>query len=358
MSRVLGELEAAVRGRGASSNPTNRFESLDYVPDDDAPPEESCRPKTVFIDDHSKSILSSNESPDVDFGYGLNPYRGCEHGCAYCFARPTHEYLGYSAGLDFETRVMVKRRAPALLREALRKKSWTPQTIGLSGVTDAYQPIERELKLTRGCLKVLAEFRNPVKIVTKNRLVTRDIDLLQELARYQAVFVLLSLTTLRPDLHRSMEPRSSSPAQRLAAIRELNDAGIPVGTLTAPVIPGLNDHELPDLLMAASSAGACYAGYIMLRLPWTVAPLFERWLERNVPLSKDKVLGRIRSVHGGELYNSEYGSRMRGSGPFADQIARIFEVARRKAGLADAPPTLSAKHFRRPPAPGDQLDLV
>lgn len=354
---VTGDLPGPVRGRGTSGNPRNRFESTDYVPD--ACVElEAPRPATVYLDDDAKSIFSKNDSPDVGFNVGINPYRGCEHGCVYCFARPMHEYLGFSAGLDFETRIMVKRNAPALLREALRKRSWTPQPIGLSGATDPYQPVERELELTRRCLAVLAEARNPVAIITKNRLVTRDIDLLKDLARHNAAAVFVSLTTLDLKLNRLMEPRTSSPGQRLEAISALRDAGIPVGVLTAPIIPGLNDHELPELLKAAAGAGARQAGYILVRLPHGVAPLFEQWLEQHFPMRKEKVLNRLRAMRGGKLYDSTFGERMRGQGPFARQIETLFEVAKRKAGLEGNPIELSAGAFRRPGSPGDQLSLV
>lgn len=354
---VIGDLQGPVRGRGSSGNPPNRFESRAYVPDESIEPD-APRPATVYLDDASKSILSRNDSPDVGFDYGINPYRGCEHGCVYCFARPLHEYLGFSAGLDFETRIVVKRNAPALLREALRKKSWTPQPVALSGATDCYQPVERELELTRGCLEVLAEARNPVAVITKNRLVTRDIDLLGELAAHDAVMVHISLTTLDLKLNRLMEPRTSSPGQRLETIATLRAAGIPVGVLTAPVIPGLTDHELPELLRAAAGAGAMQAGFVMLRLPYAVAPLFERWLEQHFPMRKEKVLSRLRAMRGGQLYQSEFGDRMRGNGPFAEQIRTLFEVARRKAGLDQHAFELSAASFRRPEAPGDQLALL
>ena len=357
MSSITGDLKNPIRGRGTSGNPTNRFETRDYEPELEMEAD-ALRPATAYIDDDTRSILSKNDSPDVGFDIGINPYRGCEHGCVYCFARPMHEYLGFSAGLDFETRIMVKRNAPALLRNALRKRSWTPQPVGLSGATDPYQPVERELELTRGGLEVLAEARNPVAIITKNRLVVRDIDLLRELAKHHAAIVFISLTTLDLRLNRVMEPRTSSPGQRLEAIAALSEAGIPVGVLTAPVIPGLNDHELPELLRTAAAAGARQAGYVLLRLPFAVAPMFERWLEQHYPMRKEKVLNRLRAMRGGELYNSTFGERMRGTGPYAGQIESLFTVARRKAGLDQHRFTLSSDAFRRPDAPGDQLLLV
>ncbi|HZJ15763.1 MAG TPA: PA0069 family radical SAM protein, partial [Chthoniobacteraceae bacterium] len=285
------------------------------------------------------------------------PYRGCEHGCAYCFARPYHEYLGFSAGLDFESKIMVKMRAAQLLREALSKKSWKPQPIAMSGVTDVYQPIERRLGLTRACLAVCAEFRQPVAIITKNHLVTRDADLLGELAKFQAASVCISLTTLDGQLAKELEPRASTPRRRLAAIAELRAAGVPVQVLTAPIIPGLNDHEIPALLAAAAEAGAIDASYTILRLPLAVAPIFEQWLETHRPGHKDKVLGRIRELRGGQLNDPRFGSRMRGEGSLAAEIKAFFDMARRKAGLASrkrvmerAVAQLSTAAFRVPTA--------
>ena len=265
-----------------------------------------------------------------------------------CYARPTHEYLGLSAGLDFESKVLVKEEAPGLLRERLASPRWEPKVLSMSGVTDPYQPVERKLGITRGCLEVLANFRNPVVIVTKNHLVTRDIDLLSELARWGAAAVAVSLTTLDDDLRRVMEPRTSRPVRRLAAIRELSEAGVPVGVMTAPVIPGLNDHELPNLLSAAAEAGATFAGYVPVRLPGAVAPLFEDWLERHFPDRKEKVLGHIRSMRGGKLNDPEFGSRMKGGGVYAEHISRLFGVSCRRAGIERGRfPKLSTAAFRK-----------
>jgi DNA repair photolyase len=285
----------------------------------------------------------------------VNPYRGCTHGCAYCYARPTHEYLGFSAGLDFETRILVKEDAPELLRRALASPRWEPRVIALSGVTDAYQPVEQRLGLTRRCLEVLAEFRNPTAIVTKSRLVARDADLLRELARHGAVSVHISLTTLDPELHRRMEPRTSSPRLRLEAIEALARAGVPVGAMLGPVIPGLTDHEIPAVLAAAAAAGAGFASWILLRLPFGVAPLFEAWLERHYPERKGKVLQRVREVRDGRLNDPRFGSRMRGEGLYAGQIAALFELSCRRAGLGRRGPALSTRAFRRPG--GAQLGL-
>lgn len=343
------------RGRGTADNPANRFESLVYERDPDMPDDESPSVKTQFFRDASKSALSKNDSPDIPFKYSLNPYRGCEHGCIYCYARPTHEYLGFSAGLDFETRIMVKEDAPELLRDELSSRKWEPQPIIVSGVTDPYQPIERKLQLTRRCLEVFQEFRNPVAIITKNRLVARDLDILADLARDNAAQVAVSVTTLDPDLARILEPRTSLPKQRLETIRALSDAGIPVVAMMAPVIPGLNDSEIPKVLEAVSNAGAKAASYVMLRLPHAVAPLFEQWLDRHRPDAKDKILNRVRSMRGGSLYKAEFGKRMRGEGVFADQIAQLFEVAARKHGLNKTSMDLSTDAFRRPG--GSQLTL-
>ncbi len=335
--------------RGAATNPPNRFEPITLEPDPDwYDPEETPPRKTQFFRDCSASIISYNDSPDVGFEASVNPYRGCEHGCIYCYARPTHEYLGFSAGLDFESKIMVKTDAPALLRRELSSTRWQPKIIALSGVTDPYQPVERKLRLTRGCLEVLAEFRNPVSIVTKNHLVTRDLDLLGELARYQAALVCVSLTTLDAGLRKIMEPRTSPPAARLAAITTLARGGVPVGALLGPVIPGLTDHEIPNLVQAAAEAGARFAGFLVLRLPHGVAPLFEQWLARHFPEKKDRVLGRIRAVRGGRLSDPRFGKRMRGEGLYAEQIASLFRVACRKAGIVARAPELSTAAFRRP----------
>jgi len=341
--------------RGAAGNPPNRFEHIALEREADWDPEQDPLPRTQFLKDLSSTVISRNESPDVGFEYMVNPYRGCEHGCIYCYARPFHDYLGFSAGLDFETKIMVKEQAPRLLRKELSSPRWHPQPLGMSGVTDCYQPIERRLKLTRGCLEVLAEFRNPVGIVTKNSLVTRDIDLLSQLAPLSACAVFISLTTLDSDLRGVMEPRTSPPAARLSTIRELSLAGIPVGVLVAPTIPGLTDHEMPSLLKAAAEAGARYAGYEMLRLPYAVAPLFEEWLARNFPLKKEKVLNSIRAVRDGKLNDPRFGSRMSGEGVIARQISKMFKVACRRVGLHTEGPELSIAAFRRPV--GAQLGL-
>ncbi len=345
-----------VRNRGAASNPASRFLPLAYEVDpetleaDRLDPEVDAepRPRTQFLSDTSRTVISYNSSPDVGFSASVNPYRGCEHGCIYCYARPTHEYLGFSAGLDFETRVLVKENAPELLRRELAAPKWTPQPLALSGVTDPYQPIEGKLRLTRRVLEVLAEFRNPVVIVTKNHLVRRDIDLLSGLAAQKLCAVFLSITTLRPELHRQLEPRTCQPARRLEAIRELSHAGIPVGVLVAPVIPALNDHEIASILKRSADAGARHAGYIVLRLPHTVRPLFEEWLGHHYPDRKVKILSRIRSLRDGKLNDTRFQKRMRGEGIFAEQIARLFDLGCLSAGLSRARLELTTKLFRPP----------
>jgi len=338
-----------IQGRGAASNPGNRFEHEHYAVTEWDEPEESS-PDTVLLSDSSRTIIAYNDSPDVGFDASINPYRGCEHGCIYCFARPSHEYLGFSAGLDFETKILVKESAPELLRRELMLPSWKPQTLAISGVTDAFQPIERRLKLTRRCLEVLVEFRNPVVIITKNELVVRDIDLLSHLALYNAALVFVSVTSLKADLARQLEPRASQPLRRLSAIEALSKAGIPVGVLVAPVIPGLTDEEMPAILAAARSAGATIAGYVLLRLPFGVGPLFEEWLEIHAPSRKEKVMNRVRELRGGRLNDPRFTSRLRGTGEYANQLAKLFESACRKAGLNASRPGLSAESFRRPGA--------
>jgi DNA repair photolyase len=352
-----------IRGRGATFNPPNRFEPVEIVPDgetldSDLAEEELPLPRTQFLRDTTRTILARNDSPDIGFSVSINPYRGCEHGCIYCYARPFHEYIGFSAGVDFETKILVKQDAPQLLRSELMKKSYVPETIVISGVTDCYQPIERKLRITRGCLEVLAEFRNPVGIITKNHLVTRDIDVLSDLARHNAVSVNLSITTLDDSLQRIMEPRTSIPRRRLMAVEKLAAAGIPVGIMVAPVIPAITDAEMGDILKAARDAGARWAGYVMLRLPHAVAPLFEDWLTHHFPDRKGKVLNRVRSMRGGKLYDSTWGERGRGTGEMADQIGALFRAARKKAGYEEDfnRYALSTASFRKPQRHG-QLGL-
>jgi DNA repair photolyase len=343
-----------IKGRGSAENPANRFEKIDFEPSEEEI-SEGLSPETVFYKDTTRSIITYNDSPDVGFNAGINPYRGCEHGCIYCYARPTHEFLGLSLGLDFESRIFVKEDAPALLRKELSSPKYVPDTIAISGNTDCYQPAERRFRLTRACLEVLAEFRNPAGIVTKNHLVTRDIDVIKGFTEWDGIIVAVSVTTLDPELKRVMEPRTSEPRLRLRAMEELSHNGIPVIVMVAPVIPGLTDHEIPNIIKSASDAGARGAGFIMLRLPYGVSDLFTAWLEKHFPDRKEKVLNRIRSVRGGRLNSSEFYDRMRGRGIYAEQARELFEVACRKAGFEGNKLSLSTAHFRRPD--GTQLDL-
>src|SRR3954447_6228265 len=352
-----------LHGRGASWSPANRFEKLHVdihemaAIDVDLSSEEEQKPPrpTEYYRDATKTIIARNQSPDVGFETSINSYRGCEHGCIYCFARPTHEYLGFSAGLDFESRIMVKTDAPELLEAELNSPKWKPQVLVMSGVTDPYQPIERKLKITRRCLEVLARFRNPVAFITKNRLITRDIDLLVQLAADNAAAVNVSVTTLDPNLQRVLEPRTSSPAARLDAVAQLRAAGVPVGVMVAPVIPGLTDHEIPSIVAACAQAGAVFAGYTIVRLPWAIAPLFEHWVEEHFPERKEKILGRIREIRGGtgRLNDSSWGSRIVGQGIFAEQIGSLFEIACKRHGIGGRP-ELSTAAFRRS---GSQMTL-
>ncbi|HUP90359.1 MAG TPA: PA0069 family radical SAM protein [Longimicrobiales bacterium] len=348
-----------IKGRGAAENPPNRFEPIEYVPDMDVyDPDEEVPPKTMVFKDTTKKIIAKNDSPDVGFNYSINPYRGCEHGCIYCYARPGHEYFGLSAGLDFETKIFAKLDAATLLRKEMMADKWKGELIAISGVTDCYQPIERKFQITRSCLEVLLEFRNPCALITKNYLITRDVDILAEMATYDGVGVSVSVTSLRNEIQRVMEPRTSVPAKRLAAIETLAKAGVPVTVMVAPVVPGLTDHEIPAILKAAKDAGAQGAGYITLRLPHGVKELFERWLERHFPERKDKVLNRVRELRSGKLYDPTFGVRMRGEGVFADQIEALFDASVRKLGINQKPTKLkrSSAHFKRPPKHG-QLAL-
>jgi DNA repair photolyase len=340
------------RGRGSHLEPTNRFtlrtveRDLDQLSADDL--EALARRPTRYFPDRAASIVSENDSPDVPFRYSLNPYRGCQNGCCYCYARPTHEYLGLNAGLDFETVIFVKENAPALFRDWLARPGWRPEPVTLSGVTDCYQPVERDRRLTRGCLEVALEARQPVSVITKNTLVLRDLDLLAPLAAQALVHVSLSLTTLDADLAHSMEPRAGTPAARLRAVRELAAAGVPVRVLIAPVIPGLNDAEVPALLEAAKEAGAASAAWQLLRLPGAVEPVFREWLARARPSWRERVEGRIRATRGGRLSDPRFGKRMRGEGELAEQIRRLFRLFARRHGLDRPLPDYDVSRFRPP----------
>lgn len=312
--------------------------------------------KTQFLIDHSRTAISKNNSEDVGFDYSFNPYKGCEHGCVYCYARPTHEYLGFSSGLDFETKIMVKINAPILLEETFRKKSYKPDVIIFSGNTDCYQPIEKKLEITRKALAVCLKYRNPVSLITKNSLVERDIDILKEMAEAKLIKVTLSITSLNRELQRVMEPRTSTPEMRIAVIERLAKNNIPVGVNLAPVIPGLNDEEIPEILKISASAGASFAGYITIRLPYSIKELFIEWLEREHPLKKEKILNRIMEMNKGQLYSSDWGSRFTGEGPFAENIKKIFEISCRKHNLNKRNYRMVTTSFNRN-AGEDQLEM-
>ena len=348
-----GLVQGNVRGRGAGVNPGNRFESVrlhvlgEHLDDEARDHPQGRQVATSILDDHTRSIINRVDSPDLPFNWTVNPYRGCEHGCVYCYARPTHELLGFSCGLDFETKIMAKRDAPRLLRDALRHDKWQGEPIVMSGVTDPYQPMEEELRITRGCLEVCAELGQPVSLITKNRLIQRDVDLLADLAVRGLTRCVVSLTTLDNRLAASMEPRASSPTARLETIARLSEAGIPVIVMTAPIIPGLNDHEIPRLLQAASDAGAVGAGYIMLRLPYQVKAIFLDWLARTRPEAAGRVEAYLRGVREGELSDAQFGTRFRGTGPRAEQISMTFDVFKRRYKLDRPLPAMKRGEIHR-----------
>jgi DNA repair photolyase len=334
--------EPVHKGRGALSNETSRYDTEKRIrttdgweaevaaaaEDDELPPL-----RTILTRDATRTIIARNNSPDIGFDRSINPYRGCEHGCIYCFARPTHAYLGLSPGLDFETKILFKPEAAKLLAAELAAPKYKPAVMAMGTNTDPYQPVERDLKVTRQILRVLSDFNHPVGIVTKNHLVTRDIDILADMARRNLAEVFLSVTTLDKDLARAMEPRASAPHRRLEAIRALAEAGIPAGVMTAPMIPGLNDHEMEAILDAAVDAGATRAGYVPLRLPLEIKELFEEWLKTHRPDRAERVLSLIRQMRGGKLYDAEFGSRMRGEGPLAILLSQRFAAAVKRLGL-------------------------
>jgi DNA repair photolyase len=349
-------------GRAAGVAPPNRFERVHAEEDlehlagtDDLP--DVRRLPTLFLPNESRRLITENDSPDVPFRYSINPYRGCEHGCSYCYARPGHETLGMNAGLDFETRILVKHDAPELLRAELARDDWHGEMISISGVTDCYQPAERRFRLTRGCLEVMLEACQAVGIVTKNALVVRDLDLLAALAAENLAHVYVSVTTLDAELARTMEPRTATPEARLRAIRELSAAGVPVGVMAAPIIPGLNDQEIPAILEAARDAGAQTASYLLLRLPWAVRPIFEDWLKRSYPDRAERVLALIRSTRDGRMNDTAWGRRMRGQGPYAEQISQTVKVFKQKLGLNRSLPPLDTGKFTPPQPASGQLRL-
>ena len=327
------------RGRGAVSNVSGRFEPERREAFDDGwERDDATDPfKTEIVHERPKAMLTRNQSPDLPFDRSINPYRGCEHGCAYCYARPTHSYLGLSPGLDFETKLTVKDGAAELLEQELSKKNYAPRVVALGANTDAYQPIERKFRVTRSVLEVLERTNHPVSIVTKSNLILRDIDLLQSLARKQLVKVFISVTSLERDLARRLEPRAPTPERRLEAIQKLAEAGVPVGVMVAPVIPSVNDAEVEAILGRASGLGAREAGYVTLRLPLELRDMFREWLATNFPDKLERTLGLVQSLHGGKDYSAKWGQRMAGSGPYAWMISRRFEIAHRRFGFRETP---------------------
>ena len=348
------------RGRGAGINPSGRFETkTKHVFDDGWESIEDLPPfETEVQVERPRSIITRNDSPDIAFNRSINPYRGCEHGCIYCFARPTHAFMGLSAGLDFESRLFAKPDAPRLLEKELAKPGYRPRFIAMGTNTDPYQPIEKTWRITRQILEVLNACNHPVGIVTKSALVLRDLDILQQMAEKNLVKVALSVTTLDRKLARTMEPRAAAPAKRLAAMRALSDAGVPVALMASPMIPGLNDHELERILDSAKAAGALTAGYILLRLPLEVSPLFRDWLLRHYPDRYRHVMSLIRSMRGGKDYDAEFGKRMKGNGPYAWQLARRFQIAAKRLGLDSKWQSLRTDLFVAPAGTGVQLSLL
>jgi DNA repair photolyase len=362
--------ETAGKGRGSPIDPPNRFLAFQHEPDHEHDPpaaDPATNPadqpdaqhglRTQFILDRSESIVSENDSPDVPFRFSLNPYRGCEHGCSYCYARPSHEYLGLSAGLDFESKIFVKPRAAELFRQWLARDSWQPEMICFSGITDCYQPAERRFRLTRSCLEVALEARQPVGIITKNRLVTRDLDLLAEMARLHVVHVSISVTTLDEALARRLEPRTSAPSARLRAIHDLTSAGVPTRVMVAPIIPGLNDSEIPQILKSAKEAGAQSAGHVLLRLSGSVRPVFLDWLSRHEPTRAPRIESAIRQTRAGKLNDTQFGRRMKGTGQRADQIHQTFNTFARRHGLDGHLSPFDFSQFHPPRIEGQQMQL-
>ena len=348
----------AQKGRGALSNPEGRFESRRRQDFDDgwkkdAENEELPPLETVVRPDPARTLISRNQSPDIPFDQSINPYKGCEHGCIYCYARPSHAYLNLSPGLDFETKLFYKQHAAELLEQELRRPGYKPLPITIGANTDPYQPIERGLKVTRSILEVLRRFRHPLSIITKSHLVTRDADILAEMARDNLAVVMVSITTLDSELKRSLEPRAARPSSRLKAVETLTSAGVPVGVMTAPIIPMINDAEMEHILEAAAAAGAIGAGYVLLRLPYELKELFQEWLTAHYPLKTEHVMSLIRQSRDGKEYQSGFGTRMRGTGEYAELIAQRFALACKRHGLGwSARMRLSSQHFRVPDESG------
>ncbi len=347
------------RGRGAVSNASGRYEPSARIPFDDGWQSLDDLPpfRTVEREERARKIINRNQSPDLGFDRSINPYRGCEHGCIYCFARPTHAYHGMSAGLDFETQLFVKPDAPELLRKELAAPGYSPRTIAMGTNTDPYQPIERKWKLTRRILEVLRDANHPVGIVTKSILVLRDLDILSEMAAKGLAKVALSVTTLDPKLARAMEPRASTPSKRLEAIRELSRAGVPAAIMTAPIVPAINDSEIERLLDAGAANGAVEAGFVMLKMPFEIKDLFREWLREHFPDKEKHVISLIRDIHGGKDYDSTWGLRQTGTGPYAWSIGRRFELACNRLGLNRRSYRLTTALFRKPQLRSGQMDL-
>jgi DNA repair photolyase len=348
------------RGRGARSNASGRFEAQQREAFDDGWTVEDPEPaqlETTIEPEKAKVIISRNDSPDVGFSASINPYRGCEHGCIYCYARPAHAYMGLSPGLDFESKLFFKPHAAALLEKELSKPRYKPELIHIGGNTDPYQPQERKLRITRGVIEVLVRFRHPFSVITKSALVVRDLDLLAEAAAQGLTRVAISITSLDRKLARSMEPRAATPEKRVDAVRRLTSAGVPVTVMFAPCIPGLNDHEMEAVLERAAQAGASGAGYVALRLPMEIKDLFREWLETDHPDRARRVMSLVRQMRGGKDYDAQWGSRMKGEGPLAALMAARFAAAKKRYGLDVGWGSLDATKFRVPPKPGGQLDL-
>lgn len=347
-------MRAKIRGRGAQFNPKNRFEKFSFedfkndeldsfIAEDD----DEIKIPTEYFTDESRTVIARNDSYDVGFEYSFNPYRGCEHGCIYCYARPSHEFLGFSSGTDFESKIMIKKDAPKLLEAEFKKKNYKPDFIMFSGNTDCYQPVERKLKITREALKVCLKYHNPVSIITKNELIQRDIDIIKELAILNLVSVCLSITTLNRELARKMEPRTSLPDRRLNTIKAMSENNIPVGVNIAPVIPGLNDEEIPSILKEASANGAIFAGHIMLRLPYSVKDLFLQWLKNEFPGRENKIINKIKEMRDGKLNDPEFGTRFSGKGETAETIHSLFKLSCKKYGLNKNKVSLRTDLFRK-----------
>jgi DNA repair photolyase len=350
------QMDNRERGRGAAINPRNKFfkNEIEYTSEDWQQWEDpEVNPKTQFIEEESKTLLSVSDSPDLPNFHSINPYRGCEHGCIYCYARNSHEYLGYSAGLDFETKIVVKRNAPQLLEKLFNSKKWEPKNIHISGNTDCYQPGEKKYRLTRQLLEICLRYRNPVSLLTKNALILRDIDILEKMAKLNLVRAAVSITSLNEDLRSALEPRTVTGKRRLQVVKTLHEAGIPMGVMTAPIIPGLNDHEIPTLIQAAAENGAYWAHYTVVRLNGAIATLFEEWINHHFPDRAAKVLSQIKECHGGAVNDSRFGIRMVGEGNFAEHIRQLHDMACRKYFKEKEMPELDTTQFMR----GGQMKL-